>query len=411
MKTNYVSLDNVIHEFVEDIGFDLDHGEIPEATLRRWANDCLRWINSEEQLAHRITILQVENTRAKLPEDFKYLAQAAAYDWHEHDPCDCEKDPNQQCCDEAYRSHSTCPDCHDHPHHHGHDHHPHDIHHGHHHHGYGPYHYPYDKEFPYKYPKSRREDIIQWTQSAFQEECDLEINLICPTCKTSNCSCSSPVVEVDVDRIWEQAHPEIYYRNYNKIGRVGYGPGPGSPSSFYNPKFKLMRYALNNYFNVQNIVTHCPNVDCTNCTHEFMLNLPYIEVDFKRGEVLISYLGTQMDDHGDLLVPDHPSVFAALNYHLQYKWFNRLYLRSSDPSAGQKAQAAMQKREQEIGMANSALNMPDFSQFYSWMEQNLIRRVPDYNHHMNMNKTTLDPNVRYNDILNGRRHLLRRHRK
>ncbi|MCB0744768.1 MAG: hypothetical protein KDC67_12745, partial [Ignavibacteriae bacterium] len=129
-------------------------------------------------------------------------------------------------------------------------------------------------------------DIIQWTQGAFEQDCELEINLICPVCKKTDCACDGPVVEVDVDRIWEQAHPEIYYRNYNKIGRVGYGEGPWS--SYYCPKFKLMRYASNDFFNVKNIVTHCPNVDCKSCLNEFILDLPYIEVDFKRGEVLMA---------------------------------------------------------------------------------------------------------------------------
>jgi len=164
-----------------------------------------------------------------------------------------------------------------------------------------------------------------------------------------------------------------------------------------------MRYASNDFFNAPHILTHCPNVSCKNCLHEFMIDMPYIEVDFKRGEVLLSYLGQKMDENGDLLVPSHPSVFAAINFHLQHKWFYRMYLRTGDRSALEKAKLAETSREFEIGVANSALNVPDFSQFYSWMEQNLMRRIPDYNHRMNSNKITQDPAVRYGNKLDGER--------
>lgn len=378
MKVPHTSINNTILEFIEDVGLDLMHGEIQEPTLKRWAMDCLGWMNTEEQLSHRIAILQIENTRAKLPDDFKMLAQAAAYPWYEHDECDCEKYPHHDCCGKH------------HDHYSGHHHHDNNHHHGH------------GKDFPYAYTKSRREDIVQWTKNAFEKDCELEINLICPTCKTSECSCTSPAVEIDVDRIWEMSHPEIYYSNYNKIGRVGYGGGPAN--SFYCPKFKLMRYASNDYFNANNILTHCPNVHCKNCLHEFMLDLPYIEVDFKRGEVLLSYLGKQMDENGDLMIPDHPSVFAAINWHLQHKWFHRMYLRNSDQHALNKSQIAINQRDTEIAIARAALQMPDFSQFYSWMEQSLYRRIPDRNHHMNSNKITVDPAVRYNNLLERGRH-------
>jgi len=139
------------------VGLDLSHEEVPERLLKRWAIDCLGWIVTEEQLAHRITILQIQNTRAKLPDDFKYLAQVAAHPWYEPEECDCKLYPDHDCCNKPY---------------------PKDYHH----------HYP---DFPYDYPKSRREDIVQWTQGAFEKDCELEINLICPSCKQINCSCNS----------------------------------------------------------------------------------------------------------------------------------------------------------------------------------------------------------------------------
>lgn len=368
MKTRFVSSKNSILDFIQDVDFDGQQGEIDEPLLMKWATDCLRWINTEEQLHHRIGILQIKNSRVKLPDDFKLLAQVAAHPWH-HGPCDhCTKHHD------------------DHPHH-EHGHHGHQ-HHDHHHHC------------------TRREQLVSWVQGTFEKDCQLEINLICPTCHETKCECGGPVIEVDVDRIWEMAHPENYYRHFTKIGRFGHGPGH---NSFYSPKFELMRYATNDYFNLSHVLTNCPNVGCKNFFNEFIIDLPYIEVDFEEGEILISYLGTVLDDDGELMMPDHSDVFEAVTQHLIHKWYNRIWLRKSDKAARIKSQEARAFREEAIGMANSALNIPDFAQFRSWMDNNYYKRIPNFSHHEDMNNLTPDEYEKYSRVLDGHHHHHGRH--
>lgn len=353
MKTNFVSINNPILEWIQDA--DLKHDEIEEPLFKRWATDCLGWMNSDEQLVHRIALLSVENSRAEMPDDFKMLSQAAANPFVRR-PCDCSQHPLPDCC----KSNST-------------------------------------NKYTPRLPKSRREDIVQWVQGTLEKDCELEINLNCPKCHKITCDCDTPVVEVDVDRVWEMAHPEIYYRHHMRIGRFGYGSGPWS--SYYTPKFKLMRYASGDYWNLQHFLGGCPNVNCNNCIHEFKLNLPYIEVDFQEGEVLVSYLGRRLDDNGDLMIPDHPSVHAAIFWHLEHKWFWRMYRRTSDQKYFNISQIAEGKRENEIGIARAALEIPEFAQFKNYLDNQWYKRIPNFHNHENMNELTLGEREKYDRLL------------
>lgn len=354
MKTNYVSISNAIQDFVQDSG--LEHEEIKPHLLTKWATDCVRWMISDEQLTHRIIILQVENSRAELPIDFGILAQAAAKP-DMYKPCDCNEDPD--CCDE------------------------------------------FGKPKHRRRSKSRREDIVQWVQGTLEKDCELEINLVCPKCHQSGCDCETPHVQVDVDRTWEMAHPEIYYRHFTTIGRFGYGAGEWS--SYYTPDFKLMRYASNDFFNIKNILGDCPNVDCQGCTNEFYINMPYIEVDFERGEILLSYLGKLLDENGDYMIPDHPDVHAAITAHLTHKWYWRKYLKDRDPLSRAIAQEAKIEREQSISYARSYLETPSFLDFKNWIENSYYKRVPNYHHSETVNKITEGERSKYSRLLFGGR--------
>lgn len=358
MKVPYVSIKNAVFDWITDN--KLSQEEVDEPLLIKWGVDCVRWCSTQEQLKHRIVILQVNNSRARLPDDFVLLAQAASnVRWEE--PCICDQEPQPDCCSKSIPNYN-------------------------------------------RLPKSRREDIVQWVQGTLEKDCELEINLKCPTCRKSDCDCDSPVVEVDVDRIWEMAHPEIYYGHFTRIGRFGYGPGQNSPyASYYTPKFKLMRYATNDYHRLRNILTDCPNVNCDNCYKEFILDLPYIEVDFGEGEILLSYLGRPLDGDGEIMIPDHPDVIEAIVNHLDYKWYRALWKKTGDRKDREVSTEAMQLREQHIGLAKSELQIPEFHQFKNYLEgSTLLKRIPGWSSDV-VGKRNVDKALRYGEILNGKR--------
>jgi hypothetical protein len=330
----FVSIKSAVLDWVDDNG--LGHEEVNHPLLIKWAGDCVQWCSSQEQLKPRIGVFQIENSRLKLPADFKMLCQAASnvpYD----EPCDCKADPENDCCSEKKGAVSMPP-------------------------------------------KTRREDLVQWVQGTMEKDCNLEINLNCPRCHTSSCSCDTPLVEVDVDRIWEMAHPEIYYGHYTRIGRFGNGPGQNSPyASIYTPKFRLMRYASNDFHRLRQVIGDCPNVNCDNCHKEFIISDGYLEVDFDKGEVLLSYLGKVLDEDGELMIPDHPDVHEAIINHLDYKWYRLQWKKEKDSAARAISQEAMQLREQHIGYAKDALDMPSYLKFKEYLEGSaFMKRMPKW---------------------------------
>ena len=329
MRTPYINISNVVNDFVEDNG--ITHDEVENIPLMKWAVDALNMMALTEQLRNKVILLRVENSRTELPEDFKILLQASAN----------VRDRN--------------------------------------------------------WVKTRREELVQWVQGTYEKDCHLQIDLICDKChkNTPSCSCGDPdhkPIVVDVDRVWEMAHPEIYYRHYRKVGRFGYGPQPGSS---YSPRFQLMNATNHDYFKANLILGDCPNVDCRECVHTFRLDLPYLEVDFQEGEVLLGYLGRVLDADGAPMIPDHPDVLEAIQHHLEYKWYGREWKRSNDQFARQKQAEAGQSREVCMGLAMSALNMPEFKEAQAWIDNDFLKRLPDLNHDTNMGAKTRDLYDRY----------------
>lgn len=318
----YIPIRQVIKDWAEDTG--VDSGEINESLLLRWATDAVRLVNPPELLCPRTKIVQISNYKADLPEDYKLCCQVAA-------------NPN-------YGS-GTCEQCGD------------------------------GSKSPYR--RTRREQIVKWKQDLMGSEgCELEINLICPRCKDTACSCDDTIVEVDVDRIWEQAHPELYYKNamnYMTVDRWGYGE-----SGSVQNKFRLMKTSTSDFFNLKSILGDCPNIDCPDCYHTFRIKNNHIEVDFEKGEVLLSYLGKQLDENGDYMIPDHPDMLEAIFFHLEYKYWWRDYHLTSKQTSRSKYQESKVQREQSFGYFRSAVEVPDFKEFKQYLKDSWLSRLPKW---------------------------------
>lgn len=323
MKLRFVPISNAVQDFIQDTGISAG---TDESVLLKWATDAVSMLTFDQQLQHKIKLLQVYNASADLPDDYRILVQAAA-NVFPRTSCDCERDPNDPCC-HGRNSHQ----------------------------------------------KTRVEKVVQWTQDAFEDDCEITIDLNCPKCGSGSCNCSDRVIEVDVDRIWELSHPE-YYHNYTRFGqahRIGEG---GGMYSAYHPKFEIMRYTQSPYHRVTQILPGCINTQCPGCTTEFSIDNGVLQVDFTEGEVLLSYLGEHLDADQNKMIPDHPKVHQAVLHYLTYKYFLREYFKGNDKAARRYA-VAMDMYNEAIASAISAIDTPDFHEFKSWMEDNWFQRVP-----------------------------------
>lgn len=229
--------------------------------------------------------------------------------------------------------------------------------------------------YRYEKPKKkcgRHEQITQWVQGTLEKDCQLEINLICDRCHKTKCDCSTTALEVDIDSIWEDAHPELYYNHFNKIGRWGYG---NSPESYYTPDFKLMRYNSSDWFQTGKFfIPECANVNCERCEETFTIEHPYIETSFSKGEILLSYLGQKVDEEGNPFVPDITPVHEAITWWIEHKWWWREYRTSNNNHDLRRSELAADKRDKAIGRAINRLSLPDYHNLYQILDQNWLKR-------------------------------------
>lgn len=304
MKSKFVKIDAAISDWKDDHEYEAD---IDEGLLKKWAQDCVSRISTDEQTVHSIAILQVNNYRAYLPEGFKMLCQVAY-----------KVEPEKKC---------------------------------------------------------EREQIVQWTQKIWGEECELEINLKCPECHKQKCDCSSPVVTLDVDEMWAQAHPEhyvAYMNHFHSFGRTK----DYNHSSFSND-FALMKPRVGNFSNIPYHINNCPNF-YTECEYTYELQPPHITVNFKKGELLLSYFATPLDEDGYPFIPDTAAAFSAIRWWIQERMMYRRYLKELDRGARQAWQDALQLKELWVGRARNELQIPDADIWYNKMRDTWSRNWPKY---------------------------------
>lgn len=248
--------------------------------------------------------------------------------------------------------------------------------------------------------------VSQWVQHTYEQECDLEINVVCSKCHKTKCDCNSPVIEVDVDRIWELSNPQHFLSGYDRWGRFGYGDYSMLDR---DTGFKLMKSANGDFSHLNRFfMQDSPSVIGAAYGHTFNISPPVIRTDFQNGEVLLSYLGTKLDENGDLLVPDHAEVFRTVFWYIEAKLAWRRFRQSGNTADFEVHQVADSKWNRALGFAKSALQYPDYKTFSDFIRYKFTRRLKDpENYFNNYDNRQIE---KYDKILNEGRSGLENHR-
>ncbi len=146
--------------------------------------------------------------------------------------------------------------------------------------------------------------------------------------------------------------------------RFGYGD-----ESSINSMFKIMNYSSDDWFQTKNHLPGCANIKCESCEEQYIIKDNWLETSFEKGEVLLSYMGIPLDDNGDIMVPDNADLFTAISFHLDMKFFWQDYRKSKQTADLRAFQVAKQEREQAIGTARSALQIPDAKSFGTFLNE------------------------------------------
>jgi hypothetical protein len=310
MNTKYIDPSAAIHEFRRFTGFK---GKLDKDDLLAFTNDALDRILPGEELIQQIVILPVTNYKCELPDNFKFVTQAAYR-------LDCENKSNP------------------------------------------------------------RVEISQLTQKILGSDCDLEINLNCPKCGIDDiCDCKTAIVTVDVDRIFESHNPAYHYQYANHFYRYGTMNDSFGPTSQYHSEFRLMRRTSSNFFNVPYHISECPNLNL-DCNIEYSIDSGNMIVNFKEGEVLLSYLGDRMNEDGFRMLPNNPTVIRAISYCLAERYLYQQYLETLEQNKRVAWQMHVELTEKWITRARNELKTPEFDDMFDFVTGFIKRVVPKYDY-------------------------------
>jgi hypothetical protein len=228
-------------------------------------------------------------------------------------------------------------------------------------------------------PKERLDKVTQWVQGT-DEGCELEINVNCPDCHKTGCKeVGQNYVEVNVDKLWELQNPHMFSQYSSKfatVSRFGYG------KSTYTPDFKLLKYGGGNPWNNSKLhLSDCANVHCHDCEHTYDFNTNNIEVSFKKGEVLISYMAVALDEKGDMLILDDSDVLEAVSDYVLYKYMRKMYFKevksrgNKDSNFYRAYKDSEQSHYRSLARARSKLTIPSYLDWIDFLKSNKYHKI------------------------------------
>lgn len=324
MDVGYVSIDSIISEWLDMTGHD---GQFDTDFIYKCAQDELNKLGRGEQAQQYISMLNIEEYKAKLPPNFKSIAQVAINIFPER----------------------PCP----------------------------------------------RTEIVEWNQKLFDGSgCDLKINLECPSCHKQSCSCSTPVIEVNADEIWRRSNPQYatahlkHFYSYTNMNEY-----PGDRFCNHHPQFKLIGRASNNYRNLKYHISECINLDLdTETTYD--IDVPYMVVNQRNGQILLSYFGYRMDDKGRMMVPNLPEVFESVILYIERCVAYKEYRKSRKREDRLFYLESKQMYDMAHRVATNVLEMPSADKMNMILRNKMTKLLPYWNDVENLNRRQ-DDQFRY----------------
>lgn len=234
-----------------------------------------------------------------------------------------------------------------------------------------------------------REQVVQWTQETFDKSgCKIVIDLDCPACSKVDCTCNNPIVEVDVNRIYQEAHPEYYYgymRHFYAYGNT-FNREQGCA---YTNEFRLMRRTSNTFYGVPYHIGECVNFYVSSPV-EYDIDFAgpdnlYISTSFKKGEVLLSYMSEKTDELGYRMVPNTPKAIEAVLHYIDERMAYKAWRRSGDPSKRVDWQILNGLRSEKIGKALAELKMPDQDKWKNFLATTWKQSIPFWHYDKSRN--------------------------
>ena len=248
----------------------------------------------------------------------------------------------------------------------------------------------------------RRWEVVSWVQDAIHG-CGAKIELECPKCNnTEGCACYPDII-IEVDELWKRQHPEYTVGMMMDMRRTWASTtNPRGPfRSPYNPNFQMMKPAQNYMFNADYHVNGCLNLDAqvgANTPYEYDFDNPYIRVNSKEGQILLSYYKRVVGPDGYPMVPNVPEVYEAIAAYISSIDIKRQFRRNMNNSNLYNiSRSEKQAADLAIARARELLAEVPFGEFWSFVENHWAKVMPYYEFYSNFNATQPD---RYRTAMN-----------
>ncbi len=229
--------------------------------------------------------------------------------------------------------------------------------------------------------------IIEYTQKLYGTDCNIDVSLRCDPC-VNNCNTKNIVMDVDYNYLvshpeWAYNHSQFFYGNRTSEHYI-------SGQNVY-PEFKLMRRTTDNFFNIPYHINDCINLNADS-TIEYNIEYPNIVVNFKKGTVLLAYIGVPLDEEGYRLIPDVEEVYEAIFYSIR----ERLAEQTFDIEPNQNNRIALQMAEQKAiqkrKRATAYLSSLEPDEWEMFIRNHWMRTIPNYTWEAMGNKYVSDRN-------------------
>jgi len=230
--------------------------------------------------------------------------------------------------------------------------------------------------------------ITDYAKKLYGTDCEVQVSLKCDPC-TDSCDTKKIVMDTDYDYLtsnpqWAYNHSKFYYgnRNTNPLFNTKY-------EKDVFKEFSLMKKTTNNFFNVPYHINECINFN-EDCTVEYNIEFPNIVVNFKKGKVILAYIGVSIDDEGYRMIPDIEEVYDAIYYSIR----ERLLEQKFDNEPSQNNRIALQMGEKKAvakrKIARAALSNLDPDEWEAFIRNHWIRTIPNYKWQAVGNRTVGD---------------------
>jgi hypothetical protein len=218
--------------------------------------------------------------------------------------------------------------------------------------------------------------ITDYTKKLYGTDCEINVSLKCDPCSDS-CGTKKVVMDADYDYLvnnpqWAYNHSKFFYGNRNTNPTFN-----TKASKEVFPEFSLMRRTTNHFFNIPYHINECINFN-EDSRVEYNVEYPNIVVNFKKGKVLLAYIGVSVDEEGYRMIPDIEEVYDAIYYSIRERLLEQKF--DNEPSqnnriALQMAEAkAVAKRKRAVAI----LSTQDPDEWMMFIKNHWVRTIPNY---------------------------------